>query len=148
MTATFIVDFVGGFYLFIFLDYCLLVVPAMKDSCRVSSAWRSALLSGLILQTKLNGFPLEGLWLIPDAYSIPCGHCSRKFPPNRTKSTTKPNMYAIVSTEDGRFYIPSSLQKGCQWFIKCNPKEKKGKEKERKQENAGLCITLKSKNNC
>lgn len=81
------------------LECRLLVLPVLKNSQRFSSAWRYASLRRLILQTKLNGFPLEGLWLIPDAYSILCGHCSRKFPPDRTKRTTKATLlYEIVSS--------------------------------------------------
>lgn len=70
---------------------CLLVLPVLTDSRGCSSAWRYASLRRLILQPRLNGFPLEGLWLIRVAYSILCGHCSRKVPPYRTTRTIKPN---------------------------------------------------------
>lgn len=86
-------------------DVALFVLSVLKDSQRFSSAWRYASLRRLILQTKLNGFPLEGLWLIPDAYSILCGHCSRKFPPDRTKRTRKPNTFIWDSVQGGLWLI-------------------------------------------
>lgn len=85
------------------LECCLLVLPLLKDRQGFSSAWRHASMRRLILQTKLNGFPLEGLWLIPDAYSILCGHCSRKFPPRRQnkKGQQKWNMLVWDGVQRG-----------------------------------------------
>lgn len=68
--------------------------------------WRYAPLRSLILQTRLNGFPLEGLWLIPDAYSIPCGHCSRKFPLDRAnEQQSQTSMYETETTKVRALYF-------------------------------------------
>lgn len=108
----------------------------LKDIQGFSSAWRYASLRRLILQTEPNGFPLEGLWLIPDAYSILCGHCSRKFSPDRTKKDNKTKHFLCEIVSPCTFCITRVSEMTAETpVLQCGDKEPWIHKKENAQEN-------------
>lgn len=86
----------------------------LKDGRGFGPAWRHAPLHRLTPHSQLNGFPLQGPWLIPDAYSIlRVGTVAETFLRHGTTTTTTTNWSKklLVPKED-----ESSLERDSCWW--------------------------------